>query len=221
MTEESAERGPLQVDDRAVLWSASTADRAGRPLLLLLHGYGSHEGDLFGLAPYLPLEPVLASLRAPIAMGPGNAWFPLHDSPSGFTSTPADITAATDALLTWIDDLEVAPSSVGLLGFSQGGAMALELLRARPGAFAYAAVLAGFVADLPNGNDAALAEIAPPLFWGRGTADAVIARDRIDRTQAWLPAHSTLTERIYEGLGHSVSEAELGDLTRFLREQYA
>ncbi|KQX08531.1 MULTISPECIES: alpha/beta hydrolase [unclassified Leifsonia] len=219
MTEESAE-GSLQVDDRAVLWSASAADRAGRPLLVLLHGYGSHEGDLFGLAPYLPLEPVLASVRAPIAMGPGNAWFPLHDSPTGFTSTPADISAATDALLDWIDGLEVTPSSVGLLGFSQGGAMALELLRARPEAFAYAAVLAGFVADLPNANDSALAEAAPPVFWGRGTADAVIASDRIDRTQAWLPTHSTLTERIYEGLGHSVSEAELGDLTTFLRARY-
>lgn len=221
MTDESDGPPPLVVDDRAVLWSASAADRAGRPLIVLLHGYGSHEGDLFGLAPYLPLEPVLASLRAPIPMGPGNAWFPLQESAKGFTSAPADIAAATDALLAWIDALEVAPSSVGLLGFSQGGAMAIELLRARPGQFAYAAVLAGFVTELPNANDVALAEVAPPVFWGRGTADAVIARDRIDRTQAWLPGHSTLTERIYEGLGHSVSEAELDDLTRFLRERYA
>ena len=43
----------MRIDDEAVLWSASPADRAGRPLLVLLHGYNSHEGDLFGLSPYL------------------------------------------------------------------------------------------------------------------------------------------------------------------------
>ncbi len=67
----------VHVDDEAVLWSASAADREGRPLLLLLHGYNSNEGDLFGLAPYLPLEPAIASLRAPTSPGYGYAWFPL------------------------------------------------------------------------------------------------------------------------------------------------
>ena len=67
----------VRVDDEAVLWSASAADRAGRPLLLLLHGYNSNEGDLFGLTPYLPLEPAIASLRAPLYTGYGHAWFPL------------------------------------------------------------------------------------------------------------------------------------------------
>ena len=62
-----------------MIWSASVADRTGRPLLVLLHGYNSNEGDLFGLAPYLPLEPAIASLRAPIFTGYGNAWFPLPD----------------------------------------------------------------------------------------------------------------------------------------------
>ena len=59
----------MRIDDEAVLWSASSADRAGRPLLVLLHGFNSHEGDLFGLAPYLPLAPAIASLRAPIDAG--------------------------------------------------------------------------------------------------------------------------------------------------------
>ena len=58
------------------------------------------------------------------------------------------------------------------------------------------------------------------MFWGRGTDDPVIPRVAVDRTQAWLPAHSTLTERIYEGMGHSVSQAELADIVSFLREHY-
>ncbi|MET0976205.1 MAG: alpha/beta hydrolase-fold protein [Leifsonia sp.] len=211
----------LAIDDAAVLWSASGTDRAGRPLLVLLHGYGSHEGDLFGLAPYLPLEPVIASLRAPVPLGGGSwAWFPLQDGPDGLTSTPEAVVAATDALLGWVDRLEPRPSSVGLLGFSQGGAMALELMRTRPDDFHHAAVLSGFVADVPRDGDARLAVRRPPVFWGRGTADTVISGANVARTQDWLPDHSTLTERIYEDLAHAVSETELRDLTAFLRERY-
>jgi phospholipase/carboxylesterase len=57
----------MNIDASAVLWSAPERERAGRPLLVLLHGYGSHEGDLFGLSPRLPLGPVIASVRAPLA----------------------------------------------------------------------------------------------------------------------------------------------------------
>src|SRR3954466_9691588 len=64
----------LTIDRDAVLWSASERDRAGRPLLVLLHGYASNEADLFGISAYLPLEPVIASVRAPIPEGQGFAW---------------------------------------------------------------------------------------------------------------------------------------------------
>ena len=59
-----------------------------------------------------------------------------------------------------------------------------------------------------------------PVFWGRGTADTVIPPSAINRTQAWLPGHSTLTERIYEGMAHSISQQELGEVVTFLRAQY-
>jgi len=36
----------MKIDPDVVLWSAPERERAGRPLLVLLHGYGSHEGDL-------------------------------------------------------------------------------------------------------------------------------------------------------------------------------
>ncbi|THG30398.1 phospholipase [Glaciibacter flavus] len=211
----------MQIDDAAVLWSAGTADRADRPLLVLLHGYGSHEGDLFSLAPYLPLAPVIASVRAPLTSGAGAAWYELIDSDDGFTARPDDVRESTDAVLAWLDALDPRPASVGLLGFSQGGSIALELLRARPDTFDFAAVLAGFVAATDGPNDDELARMRPPVFWGRGTDDPVIPRSSVDRTQSWLPGHSTLTERIYEGLGHALSQAELDDTVRFLRDRYA
>lgn len=206
------------IDTRAVLWSAGEQDRAGRPLLLILHGFGSHEGDLFSLAPHLPLEPVIAALRAPLTAGDGWSWFPIGQP--GAPGVEA-LDAATAGVLEWLDALPEQPASIGLLGFSQGGAMALQLMRHAPERFAFAVQLSGFVAGGERQGDARLAELRPPVFWGRGTADPIIPQAAVDRTQAWLPEHSTLTERIYEGMAHSVSQAELGDIVAFLREQYA
>ncbi|WP_350349106.1 dienelactone hydrolase family protein [Agromyces sp. G08B096] len=209
----------MRIDDDAVLWSAGPADRVGRPLLVLLHGYNSHEGDLFGLAPYLPLEPVIASLRAPIAADYGHAWFDLAGTDARRALGQAD--AATTAIVDWLDRVAPDVASVGLVGFSQGGAMALELLRRDPQRFGFAATLAGFALPGDRAGDARLAEVRPPVFWGRGTADEVIPAEEVALTQAWLPAHADVDARIYEGLGHSVSERELGDLVAWLRARYS
>ncbi|GAA4373613.1 alpha/beta hydrolase [Agromyces bauzanensis] len=209
----------VRVDDEAVLWSASETDREGRPLLLLLHGYNSNEGDLFGLAPYLPLEPAIASLRAPIFTGYGHAWFPFLGEDADRALEAAD--AATDAILAWIDRAAPDAPAIGLLGFSQGGAMALELLRRAPERFGFAVNLSGFALPGEREGDARLAALGTPVFWGRGTSDDVISAEYIARTQQWLPEHAGLDERIYEGLGHSIAERELADIAAFLRARYS
>lgn len=205
----------LTIDREAVLWSAGERDRAGRPLLLLLHGYASDEADLFGISAYLPLEPVIASLRAPIPEGPGFAWF------SRFTNVPADplagnADAAARAVLDWLDDQPDMPT--GLLGFSQGGALALQLLRLAPERFDYAVNLSGFVVQGEHEGDARLAERRVPVFWGRGTLDDSIPPVSIERTTQWLPGHAALDPRVYEGMGHAISQAELGDISAFIRQ---
>ena len=206
----------MKIDPSAIVWSAPERERAGRPLLVLLHGYGSHEGDLFSLSPGLPLGPVIASLRAPLLAGPGNAWFPLtFDTPLDQLEGNAD--AAAHAILDWLDTTE--STSIGLLGFSQGGATALQLLRLAPSRFAYAVMLSGFVVGASHPADSALAAVKPPVFWGRGTLDQVIPPFAIQTTEEWLPAHSTLTARIYEGLAHGISNAELKDVTAFISAQ--
>ena len=203
----------MKIDTDAVLWSAPERERAGRPLLVLMHGYGSHEGDLFSLAPGLPLGPVIASVRAPYAAGPGHAWFPLGpDTPIHEQGEAVDASAA--AILDWLDTTE--STSIGLLGFSQGGAMALQLLRLVPERFRYALALAGFVVSVDHPGDAALAAVKPPVFYGRGTADDRIPAAVVAVTEAWLPEHTTPTTRIYEGLGHGISNAELKDVNTFI-----
>lgn len=203
----------MNLDANAVIWSAPERERAGRPLLALLHGYASHEGDLFQLSPRLPLGPVIASVRAPIAESGGWAWFSLAGR--GNVAPPStEVDAATNAFLAWLDTVEF--TSVSLLGFSQGAVVALQALRSRPSQFASIVAISGFVAEGTCDGDEQLAASRPPVFWGRGTLDRVVPADAIDRTAEWLPAHSSATIRIYENLAHTLSSDELHDITQFL-----
>lgn len=209
---------PPQVDTRAIIWSANSRELADRPLLVLLHGVGSHEGDLFSLSPSLPLQPVIASLRALSPYAEGWSWYEL--------GTPGDpksegVDAAAQAVLAWLDSLDPAPARVGLLGFSQGAAVSLQVLRHAPERFDFVVQLSGYVTSGELPGDEVLKQTRPPVFWGRGTQDDVIPAEAVAHTQEWLPEHSSLDRRIYEDLPHAVSQAELSDVIAFLRAHYA
>lgn len=206
----------MKLDTDAIIWSAPERERAERPLLVLLHGYGSHEGDLFGMSPGLPLEPVVASLRGPVAESGGFAWWSRGTGATPGAPDPAGVDAAAEAVIAWLDTL--GTSNVSLLGFSQGAALSLQLGRVAPGRFTATVALSGFVVPGSHPGDAELERLRPPVFWGRGTEDAVIPSSAVDLTAEWLPTHADATIRIYENLGHSISSQELGDFVRFLRE---
>jgi phospholipase/carboxylesterase len=203
------------LDPAAVLWSADPADRAGRPLLVLLHGYGSDERDLFGLVPYLPPQFVIAAVRAPLSPpfpAPGYSWYPIEGLDG---RDPTHVTDAASRVVEWVDAV-AAGTAVGLLGFSQGAAVALQAMRLNPERFAFAVNLSGYATPGALPRDGALAERRPPVFWGRGTRDDVIPPFLVEHTALWLPEHVELSGRVYPGLTHSVSEQELDDVRVFL-----
>lgn len=203
----------LSLEASAAVWTPSAPARDDAPLLVLLHGYGSHEHDLVGLVPHLPRSLRSVAVRAPLTAGPGYAWVPIVDPGR---PDPAATQDAAEAVLTWLDEHVPASTPVALLGFSQGGLMVTHLLRNRPERFFAGVVLSGFTADVKLPGDAALAETAPPVFFGRGDVDPVITPEAFARTSAWLPEHTTLTEVVYPGLAHGISQQELADVTRFL-----
>jgi len=208
---------PLDAD--AVLWSLPPDEREDRPLLVLLHGYGADERDLFGLVPYLPPEVAVAAVRAPLAPpfpAPGYSWYPIEGLES---RDPEHVTAAATRLIEWTDAAASAHPSMGLIGFSQGGAVALQAMRLDPARFAFTVNLSGYVTPGALPRDDELAELRPPVFWGRGTNDDVIPEFLVTHTTEWLPSRVELSGRVYPGLTHSVSEQELADVRVFLDKQ--
>jgi len=202
------------IDRDVVQWTRGPSERSGTPLLVTMHGVGSNERDLLGLAPALPSSWTLASLRAPMPWGQGFSWYPLG-TPGSPALEPVD--ESVSGVLDWIDSVAADHPRIGLLGFSQGGSMALQLLRARPSGFAFAVSLSGFVVPgVTDGRDTAVEQVRPRVFLGHGDLDPVIPAEATARTQAWAAAHTAVTDRTYEGLPHAVSAAELADVAAFI-----
>lgn len=238
----------VSIDSDVVLWAVdgtpATAAQAAialqtKPLLVLMHGFGSFEGDLMGLAPHLPQGFVLAAPRAPLVVPPpmmnGFSWWPLPFGPNGLPLKQSDPEqflgsgphVAAVAVFEWLDALDARVrgengatglGTVALMGFSQGGCMVTSLLRMQPERFAGGVNCSGFVAPGSFEGDAALAELRPPMFWGRDEADPVIDERRIALTSAWAPAHTSLEHKLYSGILHGIGADELVDIRAFLEQ---
>lgn len=206
----------LTITDWHASWDTRAPEALTRPVVLLLHGFGSHESHLAGVGRHLPDDVAWAALRAPLAMGAEQfAWFPI--STPG-TPDPAPVALATAALEEWVATYVPASVPVVPVGFSQGGLMASQLLRTDPERYVAAGLLGSFVLQGEQSGDATLRRTRPPVFSARGDADTVIAPHAVARTEEWLPGHATATERTYAGLGHTISRTEAQDLGVFVAD---
>ncbi|MGO2746555.1 alpha/beta hydrolase [Microbacterium sp.] len=206
----------LTIDADATRWAP--AERDGLPLLVMLHGYGSDENDLFGLRPFLPEGIAVASVAAPLSPpwpAPGRSWYPIEEVNGRH---PDGVTDAAQALLRWLDAEAADAPKVALLGFSQGAAVSLQAMRLDAARFGAIVALSGYATPGELQDDEDLRVSRPRVFWGRGTNDDVIPQPLVDHTAQWLPDHSELTGRVYPGLTHSVSEDELQDVRVFLEK---
>lgn len=204
-------------EDLIVQWSKPEEERAGTPLLVMFHGYGSNEADLIGLAPHLPEEFTIASLRAPMREGMGYKWFSLVHTPDySFDQVKNSVNLA----LKWLDEVKANHSKIVLFGFSMGMAMATSLLRRRPDEYEAVIGCSGFAIDAHGDdffNDAAVAERKPPMFWGRDQQDPVITQDKVEYTNEWSRAHVDLTKINYSNMMHSISAQEIAHINEYLR----
>jgi phospholipase/carboxylesterase len=187
------------------------------PLVVLLHGRGSHEGEIMGLADHLPDGNEYAAVRAPIYENGGYAWF----ANRGIGRPVAESLAATMSWFrTWLDGVAPAPRPVLLVGFSGGAAFAGGLLLADPERWTGTAVLYGtlpFDAGVP---------VTPGRLTGahvlvvQGDADVVIPRELLDRTWTYLREQSGAEVTAHrDGGGHGLSLAALEQVVGWVQDR--
>lgn len=193
-----------------VAWAAGSDDPT-RPLVVLLHGRGSHEQDIVGLAAHLPVGPSYVAVRAPIAEGGGYAWF----ANRGIGRPVAESLAATTAWFrAWLDDVAAVGRPVVLVGFSGGAAFAGGVLLADPARFAGTAVLHGTLPFEDAGVDVGEGRLSGrQVLVVHGEQDRVIPAELQTRTWSWLHDGSgaVVTSRRDPG-GHGLSAATVAEL---------
>lgn len=157
------------------------------PLVVLLHGRGSNETEILGLAAHLPTGPEYIAVRAPIAEGGGYAWFANRGIGRPLAGS---LRSTMDWFSAWLDEVAPAGRPVLLVGFSGGAAFAGGLVLDDPSRYAGAAVLYGtlpFDAGLHT-DPGRLANL--PVFVAQGDGDHVIPRELLDRTWDYLLSES-------------------------------
>lgn len=121
------------------------------PLLVLLHGYGSDENDLFSFANELPEKYIVVSAKAPFGLQPyGNAWYAINFDAAGdkFSDTQQGV-KSRELIMKFIDELvesyPIDENDINLLGFSQGAILSFAAALSYPEKFNCIIALSGYI----------------------------------------------------------------------------
>ncbi|HEY9816134.1 MAG TPA: dienelactone hydrolase family protein [Candidatus Obscuribacterales bacterium] len=198
--------------------SAST-EAAG--LLVGLHGWGANAKDLATLAEYMDLSDyellfVDAPFLHPQGFG-GRMWyeFPLGYAFDTTLSDRDDLVQSRQHLHQWLLSLEeqtgIPLGRTFLAGFSQGGAMALDVGMQLP--LAGVLVLSGYL----HGPLNTPVQPAPPTLLVHGRQDQVVPIQAAHHTRSQLTAAAVpLTYCEFERMGHEIQPAVMEQIQSFV-----
>ncbi|MEL1244506.1 alpha/beta fold hydrolase [Flavobacterium sp. DGU11] len=194
------------------------------PLLLLLHGYGSNEEDLFSFAAQLPDEYFIISARAPYNLPPyGHAWYAINfDEDMNKFSDEIQAKESRDLIGKFIDELIAAypidNEKVTLIGFSQGAILSYAVALTYPEKIARVAALSGYLnADIIEKNFQHKDISKLRFFISHGIVDQVIPVEWARKAPEFLKTLG-LTEEYHEyPIGHGVAPQNFYDLLNWLQ----
>ncbi len=193
------------------------------PLLLLLHGYGSNEEDLFSFASELPEEYYVISARAPYDMGFGSyAWYAINfDADENKFSDIPQAQQSRDLIANFIDELvtnyPIDSSNVTLIGFSQGTILSYAVALSYPEKIQRVVAMSGYLNTemvKPNFETNNFSNLK--IFASHGTVDQVVP---VDWARKATPALTQLgIEIVYKEypVGHGVAPQNFYDFKNWL-----
>ncbi|MCB4797529.1 alpha/beta hydrolase [Neotamlana laminarinivorans] len=194
------------------------------PLLIMFHGYGSDENDLFSFAKELPQELFIISVRAPYPMQPyGNAWYAINfDAEKGKWSDNDQAILSRDLIAKFIDKaVETYPvdkNNVTLLGFSQGCILSFAVALTYPEKIKNVIGLSGYInkdilpEDLEAKNYSNL-----DIYNSHGSVDQVIPVEWAQQNSPFLKKLNISHKYSEFPVGHGVAPQNFFELKEWLK----
>ena len=183
-------------------------DSENAPLLILLHGYGSHEQDLFSFSEELPDELRIISVRAPHSIGFGGyAWYAINfDADENKFSDLVQAKESVGRIQELISDLknQYKPRKVFLLGFSQGAILSYVFSLNHPNEVDHVIALSGYLMEdlVPNSIDP---ELSTDYYSSHGVVDQVIPVQWARKAPQYLKSVGLQCDYTEYPVGHGVA----------------
>ncbi|MCW3121453.1 MAG: phospholipase/Carboxylesterase [Flavipsychrobacter sp.] len=195
------------------------------PLLILMHGVGSNEQDLFSFANQLPPQFLVVSARGPYTLGKDSyGWYHLDFSSGKRVSNMEQAEKSRITILRFIDKLKTLESfdanRVYLCGFSQGAIMSYSAGLTRPDKIKGIAVMSGRLPDDIKPKVKQTAQLKKlEVFISHGTKDPVLEIAGAREAKTYLeqlgiaPAYKEYSDV------HAINREMLTDLIVWLRKK--
>jgi predicted esterase len=180
-----------------------------RAAAILVHGRGGSAEGMLGLAAAIAVEDI--AWLAPQAEG--GAWYP-HSFMAAIESNEPWLSASLDLLGRLMARCETAglpPGRVALAGFSQGACLSAEYAARNARRYGGLVLLSGGLIGPPGTPRRYAGSLAgTPVLLGCSDVDPHIPVERVHETARVLSSMGAdVDERIYPGLGHTVTDDEI------------
>lgn len=194
------------------------------PLLLLLHGYGSNEEDLFSFASELPQDHYVISVRAPYDLQPyGHAWYAIYfDADENKFSDNVQAKQSVELIAGFIDEIvkqyPIDAKNVTLIGFSQGAILSYATALTYPEKVAKVVALSGYFNKeiMPEVIDTkAISHLK--FFVSHGSVDQVIPVEWARKAKPALENLGLEVEYHEYPVGHGVAPQNFFDFKNWLQ----
>ncbi|WP_297511267.1 alpha/beta fold hydrolase [Flavobacterium sp.] len=195
------------------------------PVLLLLHGYGSNEEDLFSFADELPKDYYIISVRAPYSLMTGSyAWYAINfDADEKRFSDLNQARQSRDLLAEFIDEIiksyPIDPKQVTLIGFSQGCILSYAIAVSYPEKVQRVVAMSGYFNPeiaIDEFEQNPLNELQ--IFASHGSADQVVPVEWARKAAPILKELGVQIEYKEYPVGHGVAPQNFFDFKNWLEK---
>lgn len=196
------------------------------PAIIMLHGYGSDENDLFSFASELPSEYAIISLKAPYNLQPfGNAWYNIYfDNPQGKWNDEEQAISSRELVVKVIDEIiekyPIDASNIALLGFSQGTILSFAVALSYPEKVKNVIGLSGYISEAMLKEDYEKKDFSNlSVYTSHGTVDQVIPIDWARKSQPFLQKLDIKCDYSEFPVGHGVAPQNFYEFKEWLAKQ--
>ncbi len=192
-------------------------------LLVLLHGYGSNENDLFQLSRFFPDNYTIISARATFTLQPGAyQWYKSTRNGQNFDGKKDDLDMSQqkikDLVIKMQHQYHISSANTIIAGFSQGANMSYQMGLLYPELCKTIGIFSGTIFESQKEQIQKTHNTSLSIFIGHGTLDDRIPFSAAEHSKEWLEsAHFKPEFHSYDGMTHSISQQEIQDFISFIQ----